>query len=49
MLYYILVPTIMWLVFFLAYGRFSNEDPAKSGLESTRILNVEDGFSWNTV
>ena len=27
------------------YGRFSNEDPAKSGLESKRILNVEGGFS----
>ena len=26
---------------FLYYGRFSNEDPAKSGLGSKRILNVE--------
>ena len=27
------------------HARFSNEDPAKSGLESKRILNVEGGFS----
>ena len=33
----------------LAHGRFSNEDPAKSGLESERILNVEGVFSWRTV
>ena len=26
------------------YARFSNEDPAKSGLESRRILNAEGGF-----
>ena len=32
-----------------AYARFSNEDPAKSGLESKRILNVEGGFSQSAV
>ena len=28
-----------------AYGRFSNEDPAKSGLEPKRIFDAERGFS----
>ena len=29
---------------FMRYGRFSNEGPAKSGLESERILSVEGVF-----
>ena len=32
-----------------AYAQVSNEDPAKSGLESKRILNVEGGCSYCTV